>query len=795
MSHMRRFITGTALAVLFFVCAGSRHVSATHIVGGDFTCRWLSGNTFEVKLVLYRDMNGLAPFDQTILVGIFNKGNNQLVDSVYIDLLLSDSLEFSGDCEIPPEVQVEQGVYIDTIILANNPAGYYLSWERCCRNHSVVNIFDPGATGMVFYMEVADPALQNSSPVLLNAPLPFMCEQQPWVYNFGGFDADGDVLVYSLVDPLKGHTGNGIGGNLPPILNALMPAPYIPITWESGYSLANVCGGTPLAVDAVTGTITATPAYTGLYAMAIEVREFRNGVQIGLIRREIEFYVILCSDNSSPYINLATSVAPVMSGGNALYEITATDTICFSITIDDFGDSIFFSHEGDVFQGGIIDPPFATINDTIGTDQVTSTFCWNTTCAHINGDPYKIIFKAMDDGCPLPFTTVDTVLIKVNPPPEIEPVNLLCLQLIGNDVVNIVWGDTAVSARYFGYYLIYRSVNGSPYSVYDTVFDRFAGQYTDTDAFMHSANDYCYFVSGVDLCGYEWKPSDTLCTITEMNTNVNYLQTATVESENTIRVTWEYFPDAYYSDFYLHKKENDAGAAWALMDTFASPVFLVWKDYDVVTSQKSYCYMLQNRNKCDNLSPESNDACTILLKGEAKPFVNYLKWSPYKTWRGEVDRYEVWRKSNGIAGYKKIGVTSSSVFEFSDSDFDYAGGLYSYFIKGAEGGNGFIAESNSNEISLSQEPSVFFPNAFTPNGDATNDTWMPATVFVKDFELLIFNRYGQQVFNSTTIGKGWDGTFLDKPVPQGIYTFVAEFTGYEGYNNTRKRTGTIALIR
>jgi len=56
-------------------------VNAKHIAGGDFTYRRLNGNNFEITLKIFRDCSDFVAFDNAILIGVFNKGTNTLVNS------------------------------------------------------------------------------------------------------------------------------------------------------------------------------------------------------------------------------------------------------------------------------------------------------------------------------------------------------------------------------------------------------------------------------------------------------------------------------------------------------------------------------------------------------------------------------------------------------------------------------------------------------------------------------------------------------------------------------------------
>jgi len=90
--------------------------------------------------------------------------------------------------------------------------------------------------------------------------------------------------------------------------------------------------------------------------------------------------------------------------------------------------------------------------------------------------------------------------------------------------------------------------------------------------------------------------------------------------------------------------------------------------------------------------------------------------------------------------------------------------------------------------------SVFFPNAFTPNGDGLNDSFRPLGPPLSQFTLTIFNRWGQEVFTTNDQEEGWDGTSRGKPCPAGEYSYIATFRFYE--NGTGgKIHGNFMLIR
>lgn len=88
---------------------------------------------------------------------------------------------------------------------------------------------------------------------------------------------------------------------------------------------------------------------------------------------------------------------------------------------------------------------------------------------------------------------------------------------------------------------------------------------------------------------------------------------------------------------------------------------------------------------------------------------------------------------------------------------------------------------------------VFIPNAFTPNGDRLNDILKGRAYFrLDDYELSIYNRWGELVFKSKVMTQGWDGQFRNQPSPAGIYTWKIS---YKRNDKQFTKTGTVLLIR
>ena len=92
--------------------------------------------------------------------------------------------------------------------------------------------------------------------------------------------------------------------------------------------------------------------------------------------------------------------------------------------------------------------------------------------------------------------------------------------------------------------------------------------------------------------------------------------------------------------------------------------------------------------------------------------------------------------------------------------------------------------------------SIFIPNSFTPNDDHKNDVFKVSGANVKDFELLIFNRWGEQIYRSTDINQGWDGTYMGQKVQIDVYVWKLSYSENLETGKTKKheRLGQVSVV-
>jgi gliding motility-associated-like protein len=97
--------------------------------------------------------------------------------------------------------------------------------------------------------------------------------------------------------------------------------------------------------------------------------------------------------------------------------------------------------------------------------------------------------------------------------------------------------------------------------------------------------------------------------------------------------------------------------------------------------------------------------------------------------------------------------------------------------------------STSNYAELIPPLNYYIPSAFTPNGDGLNDTFGVKGEGISDFHILIYNRWGTVIFESTSPKKHWDGKYEGQKVEQGTYVYQLFASG-----NGKGNTGVVNVV-
>ncbi|PCJ00449.1 MAG: hypothetical protein COB15_02775 [Flavobacteriales bacterium] len=305
--------------------------NATHIIGGDISVKWIgpTQNDFQVQVRLYRSCQPTSlPMPTSILVNLHDGLTYTTVQNwTILNPTITPPLSFGDACWSPAGLCVDLGIFTQNVTIPDNSNGYFIEYNACCRNSSIINLANPSSTGMTFYCEIPDPGspstINNSSPDMGSLPLDaYLCVNTSKYFQFNVNDVDGDSLVYSLVTPL-----NASAMNSAPIF------PYNDVNWAAGYSLGNIVGGaSAMSIDQNTGLISASPNLIGNFVFAVRVEEFRNGVKIGETRRDVQYQSLACtsSNNNASFTHV--------DNGNANYSFTNTSTGSYTLSHWSFGD-------------------------------------------------------------------------------------------------------------------------------------------------------------------------------------------------------------------------------------------------------------------------------------------------------------------------------------------------------------------------------------------------------------------------------------------------------------------------
>lgn len=272
---MKKFLLGLLMSFSML------SAKATHLMGGDMVVRYdTSINQYILTLTYYRDTLGV-PMYLSEQVEFFSW--DATTSSYNTDSLVSIPLDVAQSTLLLPNFPygVEVGVYCDTFSL---PVGKYrFVSNTCCRNGAILNASNPLSESIIVHTDLEVDTLNNSSPGCLAMPVAYFPENTAITYNPLPYDPDGDSIAWSLNTPIGYYTNNPV--TFTPVAGFVPPA-------------SDPTG--PFTMNAITGQISWTPDTVGNYIQSFIIDEYRNGVQIGSMVRDMQYVVIPQSGNSSP---------------------------------------------------------------------------------------------------------------------------------------------------------------------------------------------------------------------------------------------------------------------------------------------------------------------------------------------------------------------------------------------------------------------------------------------------------------------------------------------------------------
>lgn len=821
--------------ILFFAGGLTDSIKATHIVGGEMTYTYLGNNQYKLRLDLYIDcINGnpqAIESDRYALFAIFTGSNRQMLSGYPVSVSRKgpERIEKTNyNCiAVKPNACVDHYWYEQTVTLSPRTGGYYVSFQRCCRNGTINNILDPGGTGANYWAFIPNKnkiGKENSAAVFKQLPPNFLCTNTELRFDHSAKDADGDSLVYRLVTPF---TAGDRDYPRPDDNNSgMMDRPYFDnIAWRAGYVSTDPIDGNPkMKIDPSTGLLTLTPIRAGQYVVGIAVDEYRDNQVISQTIRDYQFNVQAC-------------IVDVVAS------FFAPKYIC--------GFEYQFQNLSSGAQRYHWD--FGVTNRTDDTSNLAKP-----TFTYPEAGVYQVKLVAHKNNC------ADTFVLTVNvvepEKPQLPMDTTLCpgeTLLVKSDITGDAFrwndGSLADSLRITasGTYILTVVKNTCEWSdTIDVVFDEYQVKaYGDTlicsdDQFVHEIGVYSYpntkytWSNGVqgtsqtvtDTGWYDVTAVSVFGCITQDKVRVDRFPAVDVDVRDTMvcegtKVTFNAVsskPEATFS-----WSTGDSGPN---MTTDRKGVYRVIATVGLCTSTDEFeLAHFPNQLELGNDLRFCDDIDTLIgLTGASFnnivwnneiPSANFRITSPGKvsvsvtnefgcTERDSIDVYLYFSPSLNLGGDTTVCLSENPQLDAGAGMVQYIwsngkktrrikaydSGMYSVTILNKDG----CTSTDSIWINKRKDlfPSeIYMPNAFTPNGDGLNDLYPLNLYQVKgaEYHLRLYNRWGEKLADYLSPDSNWDGKINGNNAPEGVYVYTITWLGCD--NRRRSLKGDFTLLR
>jgi gliding motility-associated-like protein len=253
-----------------------------------------------------------------------------------------------------------------------------------------------------------------------------------------------------------------------------------------------------------------------------------------------------------------------------------------------------------------------------------------------------------------------------------------------------------------------------------------------------------------------------------------YIRSASVDVPGgRVIVSWDSVKAFDVKNYYIYRKTALDGRL-ILLDSTDKTFY--YEDLSHIKGPD--CYYVFAHDHCGNISAGSNRACLIILKGFNEKDKDNLSWNAYGDWPDGVKGYNIHRNED-LKGWTQIQAYNQPL-NYTDIRLDNGVVDYCYQVEAVENPGGHNANAFSTVICLHQDPYVYVPDAFSPHTTlGINDSFGPKGMFIKNYTMDIFNRWGEQVFHTDQSGK-WDGTFKGELAPENVYMYFIKVEGYNG---------------
>lgn len=865
------------------------HVSAAHIRGGELYYEYLgagrsSGTSlYLVTLKLYIDcgQNDPGQLDEEVALSVFSKASGVRVGGVRMARMTKQLFirydPASNPCitNPPRDVCYRLRYYDITMELADNPNGFIISFQRCCRIEGIRNMVpqsnDVGAT---YSCEIPGTSglsdgPKNSSPAFQTLDAVAICVNSAFTFDFSATDQDKDSLVYEFCNAyVGGGPGNGRNCLTCPTPNPGAPPPYQSISYQRPFTESTPLGSA-VSINRQTGIISGiAPSTLGQYVVTVCASEYRRGVLINTHRKDIHIKVSDCSPlrarlnpdyaycddflvtfkneqinpTGSIYTwNFGDNSAPensLVPDGTIQHKYADTGIYKVKLRVVLAGQCIdsattnakvypgFFP--GFIYNGACLFSPYIFTDTTKSRYGTPSIWSWNfgdeTTDAdtshlpdaqwlyHSLGNKQVKLIVGSDKGC------IDTVplLLEVKEKPSlILPFTdtLICsadsLQLFAIGNGTFTWTP--------GYNLL------NPTSPDPVVFPKTTTTYAVTMLENRCVASDKITVRVVDFVTLSAGNDTTICLTDTIqlqpvsdglkyvwtsapgaqfdNTRIKNPLTTPVVNNTTYRVVASIGSCLAEDDLTVLTVPYpllDAGPASIICfdDTAAitattngsrffwdPTVFLIRPNTlsPLAYPKTTETYTLYAFDTLGCPKP-SIDQVSVTVRPEIKAFAgndtSIVKDQPLQLQGKGSDLY-TWGPETGLSR-----TSISDPVAVLDRNI-------TYFMRTFTGEGCFDLDTINIRV-FQTLPDIFVPNAFVPAGK--NNELRPKPVGISSIDYFrVFNRWGQLVFQTSQLDKGWDGKINGSLQNNGTYVWMVSGTDYTGKKVIRR--GTAVLIR
>lgn len=717
---------------------------AKHIVGGEITYTVVSktatSNRYKFTMKIWRDCytDGGAQLDGIAPIGIYRNSSFQPIESFGVPITSRTARLPTPTipCLIPPDVCVEEGVYIWEKDLPIINDTYIILYQRCCRNETINNINAPGDVGATYFVEITALGQQtaNNSPTFKNFPPIVICANEKLSFDHSATDSEGDQLVYSFCQPLG---GGGKGGNTgcagttpnPPC----WPAPNDVSFKSPTYTYLQPLAGDPIVnINARTGNISGTPRTLGQFVVGVCVSEFRNGQLLGTLHRDFQFNVAKCDPTVKGKVT-ADSVWVnnylIKSCGNPNVEINNLSLDRTFIT--DFRFDILIQNQIRTFREW---SPIIPFPDT-GVYNGNLFLNPGTQCADTINLFFRI-FPAVKSDFSISYDTclAGPVSFKDN---SNSP---------SGEIIKWRWDfgdgkDTTLQ---------------NPSHLYET---------PGTKKIILSIENEKGCTADT-IKEIRWLPVPPLLLI----------EPTTFTGCTPVKVFFNNISKPIDSTYTIRWDFGDGGKGTAISPTYT---YLNPGVFSVNLQVTSPIGCTTSRNFPNWIRVKQGTKADFTYSPEqVSTFKNTV------TFKDQSQFATQWQWFFDTKGYS---IVQNPVFKFRDS------GVHK--VKLLVSNNVGCTDSIVKLIDVIPQVTYWLPNAFTPNEDGHNDTYRGTgiTEGMKQFELKIFNRWGEQIFKTADPTEGWNGLKNNKgePSPQGVYLCLVTYTSPRGEKFEIKNYATL----